>query len=153
MSENSTIGLVFATLLCFGFVVGGAYLYVEDARAVNSAEQTEATVISSGVDPASDGYLVEVTYEYTVDGRTYESSNVYPGPGQTTKSQFEAEDVVEQYPEGETVTAYYNPENPSEAFLIKTRNTLIPLFMIGMGGLTSFAFGTALVRRILSFAT
>jgi len=153
MSENSTLGLVFATLLCFGFVVGGAYLYVEDARAVNTFEQTEATVISSEADSVSDGYHVAVTYEYTVDGRTYESSNVYPGPGQTTKSEFEAEDVAEQYPEGETVTAYYSPENPSEAFLIETRNTLMPLFMIGMGGLTSFAFGAALVKRILRFAT
>jgi len=153
MSENSTLGLVVATLLCSGFVVGGVYLYVEDARAVNSAEPTEATVISSEVESASDGYHVAVTYEYTVDGRTYESSNVYPGVGQTTKSQFEAEDVVEQYPEGETASAYYNPENPSEAFLIEKRNTLIPLMMIATGGLTSFAFGTALVRRILRFAT
>ena len=155
MSENSTLGLALSVLLCLGFLVGGAYLYVDGARAVNSFQQTEATVISSDVRSGSDigEYYVDVTYEYTVDGRTYDSENVYPGPGQTSKSEFRAEDVVENYPDGATVTAYYNPGDPSESFLIKQRNTLMPLSMIGMGALTSLAFGTALFRRVSGFAT
>lgn len=154
MSENSTLGLLFGVVVAVGLIAGGAYLYVEDARAVNTFEQTEATVVSSDVRSGTDTgeYYVEVDYEYTVDGETYDSSNVYPGPGQVSKSRIDAEDVVENYPEGETVTAYYNPEDPSESFLIKQRNTTMPMLMVGMGALTGLAFGTALFKRILGFA-
>ena len=145
-----TVGLLVAALLVVpGFLVGvallggGGYLWHDQNQAVETAETTDATVRSSTVEVdriGSDGptYRPNVTYEYTVDGETYRSSNVFPGPGHLWRSDRGwAVDIVADYPEGETVTAYHDPENPSNAFLIADRTPLIPLVMLGIGGLAA----------------
>ena len=91
---------------------------------------TVATVLSSEVDTSGDTTNIDITYEYTVDGETYRSSNIYPGVFDLNSN---AESIVADNPEGATVTAYYDPENPSNAFLVKTKNTLLLLLLTVFG--------------------
>lgn len=149
MSENSTLTLFLMTLFCLAFAGGGAFFYLQQEREVSQAQPTNATVISSRTEHGSDDYLVDITYNYTVDGHTYESDDVYPGTGQKEKDVFKAEEIVSNYPEGKTVTAYYNPDNPSNSFLIKQKDLLMPLALVGIGGLVGLASGAALVRQVL----
>jgi hypothetical protein len=130
MSDNSVFLIVM--LLVSGVALTGfsGYVWFDQRQEVRTFEPTEATVISSDVHGMGEDRELDVTYEYTVDGETYESSNVYPGAFDLNSN---AEAVVADHPEGATVTAYYDPANPSNAFLIKTRNTLILLLMTAFG--------------------
>ena len=144
--SNSTPRLLLALLLGVGAVVGGGYLWVSQNEEIDTYEPVDATVVHSELGSSDDGsYHAAITYEYTVDGRTYESSNIFPGPGDSTGT--DPQGLVDDHPEGASVTAYYDPANPSTAFLIQERNVIIPVMMVGMGGLTVFVAGKELVER------
>jgi hypothetical protein len=161
MSDNSVIGaivIIVAGAAAAGF---GGYMWMEQGERIDSYESTEATVLSSEVDvetrndPDDSGtertYVPEVTYEYTVDGETYESENVFPGPGESSAGQDRAETIVGNHPEGETVTAYYDPDNPSNSFLIKNQQIMF-LGIAGFGGLFVLAGLGSLGKRLLGLA-
>lgn len=147
MSEhNSLPALLFMFVVAAGFVLGGGYLWVAQSGPIDNYEPVEATVISSDIDSTTEGGTQpDITYEYTVDGRTYTSSNVFPGPGDHSGGS--AHRIVDEHPEGKQVTAYYNPEDPSEAFLIEDRSVLIPAMMIGIGGLVAVVAGWTIRER------
>ena len=158
MSDNSVFGMVIFIVAGAAAAGFGGYMWVEQGEQINSYESTEATVISSQVDverqtnPDSGGtdrtYHPDVTYEYTVDGETYESSNVMPGPGRSASGKNRAQNIVDDHPEGETVTAYYDPENPSNAFLVKNRQLKF-IGVAAFGGLFSLFGVIGLVRKVL----
>lgn len=77
-------------------------------------------------------HYAEVTYRYTVDGETHTSANVLPGPGFWLRGEDWARGVVADHPEGATVTAYYDPANPSAAFLVKDTSPWPPV-LAGIG--------------------
>lgn len=144
--QNSTTQLFVGFLIALAFVVGGGYLWVAQSGPIDNYEPVEATVISSEVVSGTEGdSKPAITYEYTVDGRTYTSSNVLPGPGESSAG--DARTIVDNHPEGEQVTAYYNPKDPSESFLVKKRDLFIPGVMILIGGLVALAFGWSFVDR------
>lgn len=158
-----TVGLLVAVLVVVpgllagvGLAGAGGYLWYDHDQTVETAESTEATVVSSSVAVdrmGSDGpnYRPDVTYEYTVDGESYRSSNVFPTPGRLWRSDRSwARDVVADYPDGETVTAYYDPDDPSQAFLVADRTPLIPLVMVGIGGLATVgSLATGIAAAVL----
>ncbi|MFB6164653.1 MAG: DUF3592 domain-containing protein [Haloarculaceae archaeon] len=148
--EESLLMLLVGTIFCLAFVAGGVFLYQQQEAAIRGAEQTNATVRSSGSHLGTDDWVVAITYNFTVDGHTYESDSVYPGPTGREMSAFDAEKIADRYPEGETVTAYYDPADPSNSFLIKKRDTMAPIALIVVGGLLTLGFGSALVRSVLS---
>jgi hypothetical protein len=144
--SNSTPKLLLAILLGVGAVVGGGYLWVSQNGGIDTYEPVDATVVHSELGSSDDGsYHAAITYEYTVDGQTYESSNVFPGPG--SRSGNDPQGLVDDHPEGASVTAYYDPANPSAAFLVKERSVLFPVMLVGVGGLTVFVAGKELVER------
>ena len=162
MSDSSLLGVVVIIVAGAAAAGFGGYMWMEQGERIDSYESTEATVLSSEVDvevrndPDSSGrertYYPEVTYEYTVDGQTYESSNVMPGPGRSSTGENRAESLVEDHPEGETVTAYYDPENPSNAFLVKNQQLLF-LGIAAFGGIFVLAGIGSLGKRLLGLAT
>lgn len=150
-SENKEMGVVsllLATLFCLALAGSGAFLYYQQTSEIHAAKKTEATVISSGYNMGSDDWVVKITYNYTVGGHTYRSDDVYPG-NTPEKSLSKVKKIANQYPEGETVTAYYNPDTPSNSFLIKEKNTLLWVLLGGFGGFMALLFGTNLSRKIL----
>lgn len=144
--SNSTPRLLLALLLGVGAVVGGGYLWVSQGEEIDTYEPVDATVVHSELGSSDDGAsYAAITYEYTADGRTYESSNIFPGPGDSTGT--DPQGLVDDHPEGASVTAYYDPANPSTAFLTQERNVIIPVMLVGMGGLTIFVVGKELIER------
>jgi hypothetical protein len=156
MSDNSVFGILVIIVAGAAAAGFGGYMWMEQGERIDSYEEVDATVLSSAVDverrnDPDDGtdrtYYADITYEYTVDGETYESSNVMPGPGRSSSGENRAENIVADYPEGETVTAYYDPDDPSNAFLVKNRQLLF-LGMAGFGGLFSLFGVFGLVRKV-----
>lgn len=105
------------------FAYGAVKTYrISDRR--DTFEPVTAQVRDSKLDKSisdtggSPSYRAKITYEYTVDGETYDNDNLYPGPGYGYSSaKDEQEEIVNEYPEGETVEAYYDPTDPSTSFL------------------------------------
>jgi hypothetical protein len=95
---------------------------------------TPATVVASGVGVVrtSKGatYQPTVSYRYTVGGTPYISNRV----SVITESASDkwAQSVVDRYPQGASVTAWYDPKHPGNA-IIDHHMARIPLIMMGIG--------------------
>ena len=81
---------------------------------------TDGVIIDSGVASSTNSeggttYCLWVEYDYTYNDRTY-SGYVVSFSKENSCSSW-ADDADEDYPPGEEVTVYVNPENPSEAVL------------------------------------
>jgi hypothetical protein len=134
-------------------VIGGLFVY-NAARTYRASERrseyepVEARVLASEIETdVSPGdnpsenmarYIPDVEYEYTVDGETHVNDNLYPGPvtsGSHTEDETRA--IVDRYPEGETVEAFYDPEDPADAFLESEsqKRQAISLGVLGVAGL------------------
>ncbi len=150
MAGSSRTRLVGVVVVGFSllFLAVGGYLVYEQERALRSFESTEATVVGTEIDRDVDREVGEsdsvtyrpiVEYRYTVDGREYTAGNVYPGGTSARSDRGWAEGVVSDYSRGETVTAYYDPSDPSEAYLVRERDltkfafVLLPLVFLGVG--------------------
>jgi hypothetical protein len=142
-SSNPAIALLIGVLI----MAGGGYLYYDGMQATENAETIDATVVSTSVTEQSgstgtgadndDGYSVFVRYQYSYEGETYTSTSMCPGAGSaclpSSDSRAEMEEFLEDYPEGETVTAYVSPSNPSNAYLIDKSPSLIYLGVSAFG--------------------
>jgi preprotein translocase subunit SecG len=143
--------------ICMIFVASGFSIFlgliIVQGNKTKSWEPVSATVIESRVvsEKDSDGdtmYSAEIRYQYVVDGNTYISDNWYFNEGEfQTSARSMMENRVNEYPEGSTITVYYNPENPSEACIrqgspIWARITSIgiALFMIIILGIGIYLF-------------
>ena len=87
-------------------------------------------------------YYVAINYTYDVEGNSYVASRYSLGQGDRVsriykeRSDAEAE-AASRFPEGTTVTVYYDPKQPTEAVLATGWNwgTFAPLLMgIFLGG-------------------
>lgn len=82
----------------------------------NGTGQSTTSLVDWGqeTDPNRTGqstaYIPKIKYEYTVEGKSYTNDNLYPGPatsGSSAKDEQQA--ILNTYPEGETVEAFYDP--------------------------------------------
>jgi hypothetical protein len=116
---RTALALALAAVLVGAGLVQLAPLY-DRATTVEAAATTEGTVLEA--DRTRNQYRVR--YRYTVDGRSYESDRVFPGPyapGGTASPE-----VVAQVPAvdpGERITVHYDPADPGYAWLA-TRDDL-----------------------------
>lgn len=146
-----------AILIGLVLVGGGISMYVDQGQAMEDAVTIDATVVDKRVDErtsagsdgsSSDSYYPVVTYKYMVGGKMYESSNYHPGRGEDGMSQGNAQSIVDEYEVGETVTAYYDPDDPSRAFLVKQRS-FTPLIAAGLGVVFALLGVVGSIRAIL----
>ena len=111
--------------------VGATMVYHENRR-LTAYRPVEATVIGTGVDEHrdSDGSTYEpvVVYRYYVNDRAYTASRVTPL--RMRRNGRWAHRIVANYRKGATYTAYYDPADPSEAFLVRTRSILPWAFIV-----------------------
>ncbi len=94
---------------------------------------TTAIVRSAGVSARtgsgrnhSTTYGPEITYEYDVAGKHYTSSSVLPLGQFSTSDRNWAHDIVRPFKAGRQSTAWYNPADPSEAFIAREYSFLAP---------------------------
>jgi hypothetical protein len=111
-----------------GICLFGAYRW-QQFNAMAAWPSTQGKVLRSQL-RASDGLKsADVEYEYRVIGTRYVSTHRSAG---ISDSDTNADDIVTVYPVGESVTVFYNPENPQEAMLERGNNVLA-LALIGAG--------------------
>ncbi len=138
--KNHLIVAVIGVMLSLTLVISIVDIRRENHQ-LNNFLPIEATIIDTQVqaryEKNSDGwtdYIYEpyVIYQYKAhDGRTYTSAKIFPGSikynfrGDYTK----AERYTMNFVIGESITAYYNPDNPSQAYLIRQRTT-VPYFIV-----------------------
>lgn len=145
---SGTLQVLLALVVGFGAMGYGAYGYVEQSSALDSAVEVDATVSDTAIEQRSGrrdtDYSPVVTFEYTYEGETYTSSNVYPGPlGREFDAREAAREKLDEYEPGDTVTAYVPADSPGNAFLERERSNQ-PFFLIGFGAL--FVVGTTYSR-------
>lgn len=135
----------------FGLVgAGGQWRAIRRARSTEGrvlrSEPVELELLSrswrSDFEPA-------VEYRYRVDGQEYEGEVVWPGPIRphgATGQRRSVERFLDDYPDGETVTVYYDPVDPSRSFLDPHQGTGGYLAVAGFA-LLVLAVGTLLGLR------
>jgi hypothetical protein len=82
----------------------------------------------------STNYYPRINYGYLVSGQEYiGNKRVFAGT-EKYPSQRKAQNIIDAYPTGLTVTVYYNPANPHQAILepgVQTK--MVVFFIIGVG--------------------
>jgi hypothetical protein len=122
----------------------GAHGAWEQNRKITTWKPVEVTVVARRLDErVSHGkggrrvtYQPKVTFKYQVNGRPFSSSNVLPYLDHRSFSW--AFQIINRFREGRTYEGYYDPQNPSEAFLLREYSfepywmILIPAGCLGM---------------------
>lgn len=65
--------------------------------------------------PADNSLIARIRYTYTVEGSSYTGTRFTLDNGETGIRQVARR--LDAYPQGHTITVYYNPDNPSQAVL------------------------------------
>lgn len=120
-------------LIFMGVGIGGVWNqhwkithYLPVRATVTSAEvQSHTSHDSDG--GTSTSYSPEVRYAYEVSGRTYASRSTLPLDISASRSW--AKEIVGRYRPGRTAEAFYNPADPSDAFLVK-QYSFFPYFFV-----------------------
>ena len=124
-----TVAGVIASVAAAILPVVGIFWYIarqkERAEAQRKASahwrSTEGKILKSRVEVSGGKHttvMPRIVYEYTVEGRRHESEQVRAGEkflrAYTSKEAYAA---VDRYPEGASVTVYYDPAEPGAAAL------------------------------------
>ncbi|WP_435359942.1 DUF3592 domain-containing protein [Haloarchaeobius sp. DFWS5] len=155
-----------AVVLAVVLVAAGTYGFAVQHHRLTAYEETTGTVTHAsvehtpndydgrGVDLSDrDEYEANVTYEYSVDGETYDGRELYPGSlAVAEKTRGQLTPIATEYSNGDDITVYYAPENPGRAYLIP-EYTFLPAYPAIVLGLfivrQLFTPGSAWLRRVL----
>lgn len=153
--DTDSIGLellpaVLILVVGIGVAGYGGYSYVQQSDAIANTVEVDATITETDVRTVqqrrSRSFVPEVTFEYRYQGASYTSSNVFPaGSAPRFNNRANAEDVLDNYGTGTTVTAYVNPDSPDSAFL-ENRRSNRPVRLAAIGGIVALAAAGHLVR-------
>jgi len=148
---SGTFQIVAALLVGLGAMGYGAYSYTAQSSALESTETVDATLVSTSVETVDQrrgtSYIPKATFEYSYQGESYTSSNVYPGPlSQDFGSEADARAQIDGYETGDSITAYVPSDSPGNAFL-NHESSNKPLFVIGFGGILAFGTLLSVFRR------
>lgn len=121
-TKSKIIDIVSVVILVAVIAIG-LYGAVTSYLDYNSEKaEVDGTVISSELDEDSSrrgvSYTADISYEYSYNGQVYENDNVKPGAGSVSMSRAEAESLVSEYSEGDTVTVYVDENSPSTSWLV-----------------------------------
>jgi uncharacterized protein DUF3592 len=129
---------------CSLFLGIGAVTLAKEHRRLTTYRPVSATVLSTSVEEHSDSdgstYEPVVVYRYYVDDRPYTASRVTPL--KSSRSGRWAHRIVAKYRVGDSYTAYYDPAEPSEAFLMRSRS-IIPWAFIAIPSIGLLILGVA----------
>lgn len=160
MVDTKGIGVVAIMLFLgiFGVFIGGYQVYQHNLAVQEYEPTTDVTIVETDIkviETDDDTKYEPITvYEYEVDGEVYEEDNTYPGRfTRNHGSRSTARSVINLYEEGSgmktdgsEITVYYNPQDPSQAYL---RNDGWPgSWFIGAGyAIAAFLAGGYLIRK------
>lgn len=123
-----------AMLAVFGGVfagIGGRML-LREYRRLAEWTPVQATVIATHVESHSDSdgttYSPVVVYRYWVNDQQFTSRRALPV--NESRSGRWAYRVIERFSAGGTYTAWYDPGNPSDAFIVRAHSIIAPVFTL-----------------------
>jgi len=153
--RRSRVGLWLMGAFCCVFLVIGTRMLAKEQRRLSVFQPAEATVLSTRVDEHSDSdgstYEPVVVYRYRVGDRSYTASRVTPL--RESRSGSWARRVAGRYEVGSTYTAYYDPENPADAYLLRSRSVIPWAFVaFSVVGLAFIAVGIRGTREMTRMA-
>ena len=154
-ARRGRAGLYVMGAFCSLFLGVGVTMLVKEHRRLTGYEPVSATVLSTRVEEHSDSdgstYEPVVVYRYRVSDREYTASRVTPL--KESRSGRWARRVTARYEVGTDYTAYYDPENPAEAFLMRSRSVLPWAFLlIPLLGLALIAAGIRGSREVATMS-
>jgi hypothetical protein len=124
-------GLIFSGFSLI-FIDVGSYMAWSQDHAMRAHVPVTANVLSRDIESNSDSdgttYRPVVKYRYTVNGRSYESDQVTVLKEASGHSW--ATGVLARIPSGDTVRAYYDPADPSSAFLLRETSFFPYIFIL-----------------------
>jgi hypothetical protein len=152
---NKELGILRGGMLALvvGLAVAGvgAYDYTQQSAAIESSVEVDATItgknVNSVITSGTSQFNPEVNFEYSYEGESYTSNNLYPASASKnydTKSA--AQSAMDEYEQGETVTAYVDPDSPGDAFL-KNEKSSSSLWFAALGVAFMFGGSYALVKK------
>jgi len=134
--RRGRIGLIAMGVFCSLFLGIGVTMAAKEQRRLSVFQPVTATVLGTRVDTHSDSdgstYEPVVVYRYRVGDREYTASRVTPL--KESRSGGWARRVTARYNVGGNYTAFYDPANPADAFLVRSRSFL-PWAFIGIPGI------------------
>ncbi|MFB6180115.1 MAG: DUF3592 domain-containing protein [Halorientalis sp.] len=145
MDSLKILAVIFAAggLLLLGI---GGYVLFTQYTAMQQAVTVNATIESATLKTeVGSEFAPSVVYRYQYDGQTYENDDLYPGVVSHQTSGNRAFEISHEYGQDDRITAYVNPDNPSESFLIDKYATRMTLGFIG-GGI--FITGLSLITLV-----
>lgn len=134
MSIGSGLFTLIAGVGLLGYAGWNAYL--ESSAA--SWPTTSARIVTSRVEEDSDTWRADIVFEYSVDGKTHRSTELWFGSAPAGYRE-SMQELVAKYPKGTTIAVYYNPQDPSQAVADPRRNATLTKWTIG------FAFAAVLL--------
>lgn len=155
--------IVFLLFAGFGVTLGyvGVTQWFLQRTILSAARPVEATITRSEVlesrsidsdrrtlrDNSTMSYRPEVRFTYEVEGKSYESDQLYPTiivQGYASRDSAAAELIP--FPLGAKVSAHVDPAHPDKAFLIAQRSAAPTVFIIvGLALIPIAWFGSKLV--------
>jgi hypothetical protein len=136
-------------------MAGGAYylLVYEPTQTAQRAATVEGTVVATDIDTSTSDsgttYGPVVEYEYRYEGRTYTNDNIelvgdpgFPTPGG-------AEEFLQSYAAGDTVTVHVDTEHPETSYLQRGSVGLFPYAIVAFLSLLGVLSVVALVGDLL----
>jgi hypothetical protein len=143
LSMHLQRGLIFF-IVGFAVIVYGAKKIGEQHLKNVTYQQVNAVVISTHIAKHGGGGRSKTTYkpvvniEYRVKNKTYTCGDVFSNPrgGDTQWAQR----ISAKFKKGDEITAFYNPKNPADAYLIK--HYVFTPYLITLGSLIVFLLGT-----------
>jgi len=132
-ARRGRFALVGMGVFCSIFLAVGLTMAVKQERRLSLFQPVTATVLGTRVDTHTDSdgstYEPVVVYSYRVGDRQYTASRVTPL--EESRGGGWARRVTDGYRVGSNYTAFYDPTNPAEAFLMRKRS-LLPWAFIGI---------------------
>ncbi|NIS81780.1 MAG: DUF3592 domain-containing protein [Anaerolineales bacterium] len=121
------IGRILTFGLCVLFSLWGLYSIIQGIRLFQLAGQTRAWPSTLGIVKESrvhkrfsagdsTEYQPLVRYTFSYRGQEFESDQIFLGAKQFSRPS-KALPYVQRYPEGQSVTVYYNPQDPYQSVL------------------------------------
>ena len=152
--RRSRVGLWLMGAFCCVFLAIGARMLAKEQRRLSIFQPVAATVLSTRVDEHSDSdgstYEPVVVYRYRVADRSYTASRVTPL--RESRSGSWASRIAGRYAVGNTYTAYYDPENPADAYLLRSRSVIpwafVAFSVVGLAFITVGIRGTREMTRM-----
>jgi hypothetical protein len=103
----------------YGFAIYEAYLCSKNwHEATATIVKTTVARNCGSARGGGRGYSVSVVYTYGVEGRSYLSNRIWFGNGLCT-DKTKAEETANGFQVGGHMFAYYNPDRPSQAVLVR----------------------------------